>query len=313
MKRIIFFLWLPLFFACSEDDLTPQVDVTPEYEEQLKENASKSETDAKLYEWYQKYNTAFLYDFTEADFRWMWSSEYTKAYVAFDKDSEEDMALLADFVVKIEEQFLANYDEEFLQKNLPYKIFLVRDLWNSISTSGTRQVALSNELNAMVFGCMTSATSAFSASKVNSETTSVFATFWYDKIEIKPEKFIAAQPVLKYSLLSWPVDPEVEADLAVKPDWDNEYHRANVCGYIRSYDMTGVKEPSDAQDYADYLNFLSHSTRTEIYKITSFYWRVAWRATLFMEYYLEVYGEDLIATQNANCPDDPVTMADFAY
>ena len=99
----------------------------------------------------------------------------------------------------------------------------------------------------------------------------------------------------------------------VTPVFENENHEANVCGYIIAYLPTHVQEPTEAQDYADYLTFLTKRPGSEIRQITNFYWRVAYRATLFMEFYKEAFGEDLIAIQNAAFPDDKVTLEDFNY
>ena len=129
----------------------------------------------------------------------------------------------------------------------------------------------------------------------------------------RPDKFFESRIPVKYSLLTCPEDPAIEEEQKIKPDFDNPDHVANVCGYIVGYLSARTRLPNEIQDYADYLTFLTKNPGSEIRKITGFYWRIAWRATLFIEYCMEANGEDLIAVQNAAFPDDKVTMDDFKY
>ena len=138
MKKIICFSLigiLAFLSSCSEDDIVPAVNTTPEYAELLKANAAKSDADAKIYEWYQKYGTAFLYDFRDADFSWQWAGKFRNAYIKFDAANEEDMAAVANLLSIIEKNFLSLYDEEFLKElreidlkltKVPFKNILVQ-------------------------------------------------------------------------------------------------------------------------------------------------------------------------------------------
>lgn len=151
------------------------------------------------------------------------------------------------------------------------------------------------------------------ASNFETGIGSVFGNFFFAKLPVKPTKFLETRPSLLANLVTIPNDAQMKADLKIKPDFENDNHSANVCGYIIGYLPTHVQAPTEAQDYSDYLTFLTKKPGSEIRQITSFYWRVAWRATLFMEFYKEAYGEDLIDIQNAAFPDDKVTAEDFNY
>ena len=320
MKKLALYTLLSgalLFSGCAtEEDITPNIDTTPEYEELLKVTESSSEIDKTIYEWYQKYNTAFLYKFEDNDFSWLWTSKFNRTYVKFDPSNEEDMAMLEKQLNYIKTKLLDMYDEETLKNALPYKVFLVKELRSTAnatsSSSSTWVLAVSNGQDAMMIGYLKK-TSPFSASNFETELGSVFGGFFFNKMPIKPTKFMETRPVLIAKLVTLPKDAQMKADLKVKPDFENENHDANVCGYIIGYLPTHVQEPTEAQDYADYLTFLTKRPGSEIRKITNFYWRVAYRATLFMEFYKEAFGEDLIATQNAAFPDDKVTLEDFNY
>lgn len=320
MKKLALYTLLSgalLFSGCAtEEDITPNIDTTPEYEELLKVTESSSEIDKTIYEWYQKYNTAFLYKFEDNDFSWLWTSKFNRTYVKFDPSNEEDMAMLEKQLNYIKTKLLDMYDEETLKNALPYKVFLVKELRSTAnatsSLSSTWVLAVSNGQDAMMIGYLKK-TSPFSASNFETELGSVFGGFFFNKMPIKPTKFMETRPVLIAKLVTLPKDAQMKADLKVKPDFENENHDANVCGYIIGYLPTHVQEPTEAQDYADYLTFLTKRPGSEIRKITNFYWRVAYRATLFMEFYKEAFGEDLIVTQNAAFPDDKVTLEDFNY
>ena len=43
--------------SCGEDDLTPSIDISPEYEANLALTKSSIHADTVIYKWYQKYNT----------------------------------------------------------------------------------------------------------------------------------------------------------------------------------------------------------------------------------------------------------------
>ena len=208
------------------------------------------------------------------------------------------------------------YDEETLKNSLPYKVFLVKELRSTAnatsSLSSTWVLAASNGQDAMMIGYLKK-TSPFTAANFEAELGSVFGGFFFAKMPVKPTKFMETRPALTAKLVTLPKDAQMKEDLKIEPDFENENHDANVCGYIIGYLPTHVQEPTEAQDYADYLTFLTKRSGSEIRQITNFYWRVAYRATLFMEFYKEAFGEDLIAIQNAAFPDDKVTMEDFNY
>ena len=308
-----------LFGGCAtEDDIVPNVDTTPEYEELLKVTDESSEIDKTIYEWYQKYNTAFLYKFEDKDFRWLWTSKFNNAYTKFDPSSEEDMAMLEKQLNYIQTKLLDAYDEEFLKSSLPYKVFLVKELRSTSNASSTSSstwiVALLNGQDAMAVGYLQKTGKPFTASKFESELGSIFGSFFYDNLPFKPTEFVASRVALTLNMVTWPSDPEIDAELSIKPDFENTLnHEANVCGYIKGHSTGNLYGPTEAQDYADYLTFLTKTPGSEIRKITGFYWRVAYRATLFREFYLEAFGEDLIDMQNAAFPDDKVTLEDFNY
>ena len=320
MKKIICFSLigiLAFLSSCSEDDIVPAVNTTPEYAELLKANAAKSDADAKIYEWYQKYGTAFLYDFRDADFSWQWAGKFKNAYTKFDMTKEEDKEAVAKLLSIIEKNFLSLYDEGFLKSNLPYKVFLVkvlRSTSNAESTLPSSWVsALSNGQDAFMIGYQQKNGKVFSNSVYETELGNVFGSFFYDALPIKPEKFVNSRVECRFNLVTMPMDNSITEEFKNKPDWADRNHHANVCGYIKGYTMSKVKVPTPAQDYTDYLTFITKNPGSYIRKYTQFYWRIAKRATLFISFFQKTNNQDLIEIQNAMFPDDKVSMKDFTY
>ena len=306
-----------LFTACSSESLTPLVDTTPEYQAQLEANASKSEVDARIYEWYQKYGTAVLYDFRDAEFSWLWAGKFNKVYTKFDPTSAEDMEKVGKLLDVIESKLFSKYTEDVLKSSLPYRIFLVKELKNTTdpdaSSASYWKSVMSNDQDAIIVGYGKKGGAMFSASDYETELGNAFGTFFFAHMTVKPEKFLASRVPVKFNLVTWPVDAKIQTEQKTKPDWENTAHAANVCGYIKGYTLTGVMVPTEAQDYSDYKSFITENPGSYIRLRTQFYWRMAMRGKLFIEYYQLANGENLIETQNKKFPEDKVTLDDFAY
>ena len=92
--------------SCGEDDLTPSIDISPEYEANLALTKSSIHADTVIYKWYQKYNTAILYKFNDNDPTWLWSSKLTNGFKKFDEAYENgiiDKVLTTNLVYQPEE------------------------------------------------------------------------------------------------------------------------------------------------------------------------------------------------------------------
>lgn len=315
MKKILSYMLVGAALLClgcnGEDDLTPQVDTSSIYEKYIVENATRSSADSTIYEWYKKYNTAFIYNFTDDDIRWMWASKLAIRYTPFDIE-RTDMILKQLNLIKT--SFLDKYDEDFLRKNLPYKVFLVKDLQSMEGSLSYSYVsAMTNNQDAILVAYLQSTGRAYSASTLETDLGNCFGMFFYNRLEVKPTKFINSRVKLNYNLVTTPQDPNIEEELKIRPNFSNTDHYAMVCGFVKAYLPTHVKEPTEVQDFTDYLTFITQNKGSYIRQRTQFYKRVAKRGTYFIEYYRDALGQDLIAMQNAKFPDDPVTMADFNF
>jgi hypothetical protein len=310
-----------VFVGCSDDELTPKVDTANEYEARLLQRSTETPADSTVYSWYQKYGSAFIYDFTDAEFHWQWASQITDDYVAFDMTDDEDKVKYQDFVKKIDEGFMQCFSDERLKTTLPYRIFLCKRLnptASSISDKDT--IATTNSQDAIIVAYEGVSGQAYSASDIGNSMTKAFALFFYSKLTVAPTEFIESRTECKYSLVTTPADDKVSAEFTTTkhissdsstPAYKN--HEANVCGYIRGYLFTYVKQPTEEQDFADYFAFLACNSSAYIRKYCQTYWRIAKRATIFMNYWKENMGEDLMETHNQKYPNDPLTARDFKY
>lgn len=315
MKKILFSslaILALMLNGCGEDELVSQVDTSNEYEQFIVENKDRSKADSTIYEWYKKYNTYFIYHFRDKDIRWQWAGKMSLEYTPFDPTREKDMEMLLKHLNLIKQSFLDKYEEEFLAQNLPYKIFLLKDLQTKrTSLSYSYVAAATNSQDAIMVAYLQSTGRAYSAPVLESELSNLFGAFFYQRLDVKPVKFISSRVRVKYTLVTVPEDPEIEAEFAVKPDFDNEYHQANVCGFVKAYLPTLVQAPDEVQDFTDFLWFITQNRGSWIRLRTQFYKRLAQRGRYFIDFYREQLNQDLIELQRKKYPNDPVNYEDF--
>lgn len=301
-----------LLAGCSEDELTPQVDTTSAYEKYIVENATRTPADSLIYEWFKQYNTAFVYHIDDKDIRWLWSSKFSLIYTPFDPEREKDMEMLLKHLKLIKQSFLDKYEEGFLRQNLPYKIFLLKDLQTAQTSLKYNYVAAAtNNQDAMIIAYLQSTGRAYSAPVLESELSNLFGAFFYQRLPVKPMKFINSRVRVKYTLVTVPEDPAIEEELKIKPDFENEDHEANVCGFVKGYLPTHVQAPGEQQDFTDFLWFITQNRGSWIRQRTQFYKRLAQRGRYFIDFYREQLNQDLIELQNKKFPNDRVTYEDF--
>lgn len=314
--------------SCSDEDLTPSIDITPEYEASLALTKNSIHADTVIYEWYQKYNTAILYKFNDKDLTWLWASKLTNEFKKFDVTNREDSIAIEKMVENIKTQFFASYSDDFLATRLPYRIFLTKQLYKSSSSSCI--VATNNNQDNMIIGYADEDGDAYSSSKFKTETATVFANIFFGSLNPQPTDFINSKTPCALNLASMPLkpggttwkdtDPDLIAEQKEYPDFIDKtsstaknLHCLQVLGYMVGGASVGVKLPTDAQDYAAYLDFICNNPGSYIRQRTQYYWRMAKRASLLIEYQKTYQDEDLIAKQNVKFPDDKVTIEDFAY
>lgn len=316
--------------SCGEDDLTPSIDISPEYEANLALTKSSIHADTVIYKWYQKYNTAILYKFNDNDPTWLWSSKLTNGFKKFDISNREDSIAVEEMVDNLKTQLFDGFSDDFLAERLPYRIFLTKQLYKKADESSGCIVATNNNQDNMIIGYADEDGYAYRVSKFKDGTNTVFAKIFFESLNPQPTDFINLKVACAFNLPSMPLkpggtgwkdtDPELEKEQKVYPDFVDpndatakNLHILQVLGYMVNGATMGAKLPTDAQDYAGYLDFIGNKPGSYIRQRTQYYWRIARRAKVLIEYQKTYQNEDLIAKQNAKYPDDKVTIEDFAY
>lgn len=321
--------------SCGEDEIVPSIDISPEYESKLALNENSTHADSVIYEWYQKYNTAVLYDFEDNDLTWLWASKLTNYFEKFDTKSrstyEEDSAAIETVVANLQTQLFDNYADDFLAANLPYKIFITKELHSSYSQSSSYIAATNNDQDNMIVGYLKDENSPFTASKFGDGVTTTFVKIFYESLDPQPTEFVNSKVVCWLNLPTMPiktgmaatyanVDKNITAEQKVYPDFvdqtsstERNMHTLNVVGFLKNGATMGAKCPSDGLDYASYIDFITNNPGSYIRQRTQYYWRIAKRASIMIEYQKTYQNEDLIAKQNEKYPDDKVTLDDFSY
>ncbi len=323
MKKILFIFITVALYACSESALTPKVDTANEYEAKLRERATQSDYDAQIWDWYQNYQTAFVYDFTQEEFSWLWSSKFTDSYEQFDLTQPDDVAKLSTFVKAIQHGFITKYSHERLATTLPFRVFLCKKLNPAVgSFSDKDTISTTNGQDAIIVGYENKKGVPYDETTLANALSKSFALFFFNKLPYPPTEFIESRTECNYNLVTIPADPAIEGEFTSTPYLTNDTnsptyksHRGYVCGYIRSYLPTYVQVPTEQVDFADYLAFLTCNSAEYIRTYTKNYWRIAKRASIFIKYWKEAMGEDLIESHAQQNPDEkfPLSASDFTY
>ena len=230
MKRIVYsFVYIVLvmmaFTSCADndDDLgtiqAPGVDyVLPQ--------GKNAEADQIIVSLYEKYNTYFLYDFTEKDFRWSLvnTSSLGDASYRFDPIAPEKVSALLEAIQK---GWLDFYSETFLKKSLPFKVLLAEDIqtqertfdwdtWDYVITwvnKPSRHIA-----NQMAVGNISGTWEEMSADEKRAFKSYLQTNF--------------LQYCIEQGLVTIPDEFYAVSDYSVKFGWDATYKDAREAGFV---------------------------------------------------------------------------------
>lgn len=331
MKKNILYTMLgcAFFASCSDDNISPNIDTSPEYQSVLTLNENSIHADTIIYEWYQKYHTAVLYQYEDKDLTWQWASKLTNYYEKFDISNKEDSAAVETVVSYIQTELFDKYADDFLAERLPYKMMLTKELHSGSLTTSEYVNVITNNQDAMIVGYLANADAPFTKSKFQENLTTVFTQLFFSALDPEPTEFLTPLVLCWHDMTTFPLlpgktgirdtDPEIEAEQETYPDFvdSDDYqarqlHSTNVVGYIKG-GKNAITVPEKGQDYADYLDFIGNNPGSYIRQRTQCYWRIAKRASLLIEYERTYQNNDLIAKQNEKFPNDKVTMEDFSY
>lgn len=141
------FIGCMLFCACAKDvALGPDVSFEPDY---VLPQGGDAEADKRIVELYEKYGSYFLYDFTVADLNWNQVANSTSYKLALG-----DPKYAGDMLDLLEDVWLQFYPEEFLKKNLPYRIFMADTIYWVLSYMDRPITCAKTGDNSLAFGYM---------------------------------------------------------------------------------------------------------------------------------------------------------------
>lgn len=129
-KIIVFFVYMALGMmvltscAGNDDDLG---DIKVPDADYVLPQGKNAEADQTIVSLFQKYNTYFLYDFTEKDFQWSQVNTSTvgDGTYRYDSIAPEKVSILLEAIQK---GWLDFYGDDFLKKALPYKVLLAENV-----------------------------------------------------------------------------------------------------------------------------------------------------------------------------------------
>ena len=148
-KRYIIgiFIGSVLFCSCAKDSaLGPDVSLERDY---VLPQGKSPQADGRIVDLYEKYGSYFLYDFTLLDLNWNQVANSTSYKLALG-----DPAYAGDMLDLLDEVWLQFYPEEFLKKNLPYRIFMADTIYQVLSYMDRPMECVKTGDNSLAFGYM---------------------------------------------------------------------------------------------------------------------------------------------------------------
>ena len=148
-KRYIIgiFIGSVLFCSCAKDSaLGPDVSLERDY---VLPQGKSPQADGRIVDLYEKYGSYFLYDFTLLDLNWNQVANSTSYKLALG-----DPAYAGDMLDLLDEVWLQFYPEEFLKKNLPYRVFMADTIYQVLSYMDRPMECVKTGDNSLAFGYM---------------------------------------------------------------------------------------------------------------------------------------------------------------
>ena len=289
------------FIACSEDDIKVDESLTESlYPLSPGEPGS---VDELIYQFYERYGTCIYYKFEEQQIRYGWTSKYTGDVIPVKPGNEEYVRTMVTF---LQENIFENYEDDFVRGALVYNIFLV-DSCTRYSANGDYLDFIGDYDHKYIIANVGPQLDDWTDADwraLRDAVYEVFVTGFYNAASVKPSEFIS----LKEPGLTLPFDEKYEDPLS---EYESMVYSFRLKGYMSpTYNtLTGLPTylyPDEEEDFRAYLNTLTNSTKTELTNILTRFERVRERALVLVSYLKNILNLDVVATQNQNCPEDPI-------
>ncbi len=316
MKNITKIVLLPFLFlwaACSED-LNP----SPELAGPLYglEKGAPGSLEELIYNTWEYCGVYYLYDYSETAFQVSnWSGFFNKWYTPV---KEEHKELVRTVIQQIQEGVFAGMDADFIRRNWFVRVFLCDSLCDGSTFNADKLIETYLENKDMLIipnvgEKMKNYTEEEWTQWIDQFSTLLISRLYLGATE-EPTDFFGLRAKdprtgkeLSFILgTSWVEDPESE--------YSPNVYTFRTNGYIKSQaNFTGPETifvPDKQQDVFDYITFLTTTAKTEIEHVFERFPKILERTVVLLPYLKNILGLDLVAMQQANCPEDAVG-ADF--
>lgn len=299
---IVLLLVVLAFGSCGEKKLTPLEDLSgKEYD--LPE-AKAGTLQYKINQIHEKYGTYVLYEFEERDFQRLWTGKWRKWYapVKLDQGGEKYVEMIVD---ALENKLLSKFDQQFVRRNFPYRVFIVDSLCSTstfnknrlsdFESNGTNSIAISNA------GKVLDDWDESAWNNFETQLNMQFCLFYYPSLEVKPIDFLALAPA-KFIL------PSYKDPTGTYPDYEATCYNSGV---IKGRMGTTMLKPKPEEDFAFFVQFLTGTPGSRMVDIMTRFPLVKERGMLLYKFMKENMDTDLVKTQNNNFPDDKFPISTF--
>ena len=315
MKKIInsCLLAVALFLAACSEDVNPNPELAgPLYGLQKGEPGS---VDELIYNTWEHCGVHYIYDYEYYAFQVTnWSGYFNKYYTPV---KEENKEVIRKVVTNIQEGVFAGMDADFIRRNWFVRVFLCDTLCDGYAYDEDDVVDTYMENQDMLIipnvGEKMQNFTDEDWAKWQTEFSNLLISRLYLGASEQPTAFFdlrfknANGKEATYFLTTvWVEDPEHR--------YSKNVYTFRTKGYIKSkpssFQVETINVVDKQKDVADYINFLTTTTKEELDHNWSRFPLLLQRAKALIPYLGDVLGLDITAMQNANCPDDPVS-ADY--
>lgn len=296
---------LVLLSSCSDNDKDLSQELTgPLYG--LQKGAPGS-VDELIYNVWEDCGVYYLYNYGPNAFQVTnWSSYFSYDYTPV---SEENMEAVRNVVNHIQENVFSGMDMDFIHRNWFVRVFLCDELINSSGRQVTDPYLENGD--ALIIPNVNEKMLEYTDDEWETWVTSfsdLLISRLYLGAAVEPTEFFALRPkkangtdVTGIYTDEWIIDPDAR--------YSKNVYTFHTNGYIRSkptsLQIETVLVVDQKTDVADYINFLTKTTKEEMDWCWAHFPLMKKRAQVLIPYLYDILGLDLESMQNANVPEDP--------
>ena len=293
--------------SCSDDDMDLSQELTgPLYE--LKKGEPGS-VDELIYNIWEDCGVYYLYNYGPNAFQVSnWSSAFNYEFTPV---KSEDMEAVRGVVSNIQNKVFAGMDNDFIHRNWYVRVFLCDELFNSSGRKVTDPYV--ENADALIIPNVNQKILEYTEEDWDKWATNfsdLLISRLYLGATVEPTEFFDLRPkrangkdLTAIYTDAWIADPDQR--------YSKNVYTFRTNGFVRSkptsLQVESVMIVDRKTDVADYINFLTKTTKEEMDWCWAHFPLMKQRAQVLIPYLYDVLGLDLESMQNANVPDDPVS------